>query len=345
MVLVIAAVAVVYLFSGYILTLASQKAIDYAVSIAAQNDIKLDSVKFQSVKPNSFTSITWKGLSASGMVTKSSVAATDRKVSGSVEEITLSVENIQDRVLLLVVKGAKMNSQDQDASPQKASKEGPDQLEGGDLKIKIQISSMDPRGIISQVEGLSRNVMRFLKEGRSTIPIEFSGTVAFKIREQPLKAKVSVKREGDEYCLVMDKDDLIKICKQLGQKVYDTEMEVVAENPIRAPRLLKIRDYAEDTAYNAYEKNHLVPEDAYRHVLWSYLLTNAFGEEFAEKVTTAHETGATDNSPGESEQDYNNNAIGRRYARAGYAEASILRRVLTDPQVITYASEAHGVVK
>ncbi|WP_238314615.1 DUF6973 domain-containing protein, partial [Methylobacterium crusticola] len=81
-----------------------------------------------------------------------------------------------------------------------------------------------------------------------------------------------------------------------------------------------IKDYAETTAHNAHAKDRTIPEDAYRHVLWSYLLTKEFGPAFASRVTDAHEQGPTGNTPKERKQDYHNNAVGRRYAREGISQ-------------------------
>ncbi len=77
-----------------------------------------------------------------------------------------------------------------------------------------------------------------------------------------------------------------------------------------------------------------MPEDAYRHVLWSFLLTRTYGPEFARRVTDAHEIGDTGNTEADHRMDYNNNDIGRRYAAEGVQEAELLGRVRTDGRVV-----------
>ena len=55
----------------------------------------------------------------------------------------------------------------------------------------------------------------------------------------------------------------------------------------------------------------------------------------AESLTNAHEIGAVNrNTEADHQMDYNNNKVGRDYAKAGYAEGQILQMVRTDPQVI-----------
>ncbi|MBL4576492.1 MAG: hypothetical protein JKY51_10430 [Opitutaceae bacterium] len=87
-------------------------------------------------------------------------------------------------------------------------------------------------------------------------------------------------------------------------------------------------------ALKASQGERQFPKDAYRHVLWSFLLTKQFGGESAEMVTDAHEVGATyESSPLAIRMDYHNNAVGRRYAGSGIKEEELLSLVLTGPLV------------
>jgi hypothetical protein len=153
-----------------------------------------------------------------------------------------------------------------------------------------------------------------------------------------------VEQKGEEYRLVMDKDDLIKIAALLtGQKPNPIDIAVIARNPMKAPLLLRIRDKAATTAQLAAQQDPKIPEDAYRHTLWSYLLAKMYGEQFAKEVTDAHEAYADEEElkkagrmswNSASYQDLVNNGVGRQYAAMGYPESSILGRVLTDPAII-----------
>ena len=142
----------------------------------------------------------------------------------------------------------------------------------------------------------------------------------------------------------MDKNDLTKIAALLtGKKPNPIDIAVIARNPLKAAQLMKIRDKAETAAQLAAQQNPPIPEDAYRHILWSYLLAKMYGELFAKEVTDAHEAYADEEElqkmgrmswDSASYQDLVNNAVGRQYAVMGYPESSILERVLTDPVII-----------
>ena len=121
---------------------------------------------------------------------------------------------------------------------------------------------------------------------------------------------------------------------------FDFPIDIIIKNPTKAERIAEITSYAILTASSARKKDLAVPQDAYRHVLWSYLLTKEFGEQFAKKVTDAHEIGAHWNTEADHIMDYKNNEVGRRYAMMGYTEESILKRVMMDPEVIRSTREA-----
>jgi len=58
-------------------------------------------------------------------------------------------------------------------------------------------------------------------------------------------------------------------------------------------------------------RDPLFPDDAYRHVYWSWLLTREFGAAFAERVTDAHEEGTTyEYGEAARRMDLRNNALG-----------------------------------
>jgi hypothetical protein len=138
----------------------------------------------------------------------------------------------------------------------------------------------------------------------------------------------------------MDKKDIRSFARELraaghvDKDLTEAEIAIVHRYPEEAPKIAQITKYAKDKSEEARRKDPRVPEDAYRHVLWSYLLTKEFGAEFAKEITDAHEFGATGNTPRERRMDLMNNEAGRRYALEGYPEDSILERVMRDPKVI-----------
>jgi hypothetical protein len=184
---------------------------------------------------------------------------------------------------------------------------------------------------------------QFLAEGTTPISIEFSGEGIITIKGSPHAVRVWVEHRGENYRLVADRENLKPVSAKVLPKTEvptSADIEIIAENPVKAPKLLKISSKATDTAASAHEQNPKVPETAYRHVLWSFLLTREYGPDFAKKVTDAHEfrndPEKRNNPDAETQrfQDFTNNEVGRKYAALGYNESDILNHVMTDPNVI-----------
>jgi len=72
--------------------------------------------------------------------------------------------------------------------------------------------------------------------------------------------------------LTLDPVDLQPISALFEEHLTTAEMERIANDPLRTPRLLRIKDDAKSTASKAHQRDDQVPQDAYRHVLWSCLL-------------------------------------------------------------------------
>jgi hypothetical protein len=193
-----------------------------------------------------------------------------------------------------------------------------------------------PGAMKRQLREAMKEIKSFLKEGKTEIPIIFSGMATFPVKGKVHRARIIVKKEGAYSVLRMNGDDIMKVSDEFNLKIplTDAEIELLSRHPIRAPRLLEIRSRARGESTKAWSEDQSVPKDAYRHVLWSYLLTKEYGEEFAEVVTDAHEEGLTGNTPAEKRMDLQNNMVGRRYAQRRVPEHKILKLVISDPGVV-----------
>jgi hypothetical protein len=118
------------------------------------------------------------------------------------------------------------------------------------------------------------------------------------------------------------------------RRITGAKLKFAADHPDKIDRIRRISRFAEQRARTAKINDPSVPEDAYRHVLWSYLLTKEFGAGTAAEITAAHEAGNTGNTPAEKAMDRANNAVGRMYAAAGIPLSKILQQVRNDPAVI-----------
>lgn len=213
-------------------------------------------------------------------------------------------------------------------------------LRDGQFKATLPFGSPGKSPSAASLMDVPKSILTFLQEGKTTIPFDFQAKSVFKVGESTVEANITTTQDGGYYFLLMSPDDLKRITALFKEDLTESELRLVSTHPLLAPALLKIRNYARTRAESAYAKDPKVPEDAYRHVLWSFLLTKQFGEELAKQATDAHEIGSINrNTDAEHQMDYQNNKVGREYVLAGYTEDRILELVLTDSQVVRYPKE------
>jgi hypothetical protein len=325
--------AAVYFSSDFLFQKASEQAVKFAPKITSRYGIEVKQPSFKSADVVSLNTVEWRDVSAKvSMMRRFGTYLAGEGFSFEARKIEISAMDLLQLVFLVDIEGLDIFRLSETGRPLIT-----DRVYADKLKVRFQLDSITKDGIVSMFRGLFRNSIDLLKKGRCSMPVEFSGLTTLTVRGIYVEARVHSEREGNETVLVMNKEDLVRIAGELGEKDLTAgDINMLARNPARMPGLLKIRNKARSTAKRTHKGNPNVPEDAYRHVLWSYLLTKEYGPEFAEEVTNAHEIGS-DNTWHERQMDYNNNAVGRRYAQAGYSEDSILGRVMADPNVIKYA--------
>ncbi|MGJ8671369.1 DUF6973 domain-containing protein [Rubritalea sp.] len=146
---------------------------------------------------------------------------------------------------------------------------------------------------------------------------------------------------GGEKRLRLKLEDLQRIAKNSNVRVGDDTLRVISEYPLRAPVIMFITKHAQTVSKKAKEQDAAFPDDAYRHITWSYLLAKTFGAEFAKRITDSHET-LDGNTPNERSMDYHNNAVAREFAASGVKESEIRSLILESPRVIRTPEEVAG---
>jgi hypothetical protein len=331
-----------YFASGLILAKVSDKLLDHMTESVKIPNLEYTRPSFGSVSWSAWNEVKWTEVSIDASLVRNEAIKVTEDISLNIGEMTVSMESFSRRTILLSAGGLSVK--------EKAKKQGADLpgaaygLEGGNFETIINFNRLSMVDILAQLSTLKEEIQRFTTLGVTKMPLSFSATTKFELQGKPCTAKLSIENKGDEYRLVMDKSDLEKIVSlMVGKKPNPVDIAVIARNPVKAPLLIKIRDKAEANALLAAQQNPKFPEDAYRHILWSYLLTKAYGEQFAKEITDAHEAYADEeeiqkqgliNWTSASYQDLVNNAMGRQYATLGYSEPDILERVLFDPAVI-----------
>ena len=198
------------------------------------------------------------------------------------------------------------------------------------VQCQFEMGLLNPE---KSIRRLLPEFVRLVTEGETVLPLELSGKLSFWLKGKPAEVGLGVSQKKDTYAILLNREDLLPLLDRFEEKLTEAEVDVIAAYPLRAVRLLEIKDRAESMSKRAFMLDATVPQDAYRHILWSFLLTKAYGEDFAKQVGDAHEKGDTGNTASERLMDLHNNAIGRKYAAEQIVERTVLQRVLSDPEI------------
>ncbi|MCF6289854.1 MAG: hypothetical protein L3J03_02470 [Desulfobacterales bacterium] len=345
LILAVASLGVLYLASGPLLDLGTRKAIAMIAAKGADYGIELTSVDFARAELISYDQAAWQNVSARVKLKKNSYFPEDQAISLRVDRVNLRLVDISTRSFLLQARGITVIPQAETANAGTGGLHAaPSRLDGDELVVRFSLDPLNPGRARAQVAALVAACRDMVKTGTCSLPVFFTGSVTFPIQRKSHTARIMIKEGPQGSSLSMNELDLVRISQEMTLKrpLSQAEISLLAANPVRAPRLLRIRDHARYTAQQAAARSASVPEDAFRHVLWSFILTREYGPAFAKQVTDAHEQGMSGNTREETIMDRNNNAVGRSYARHQAGEDSILARVLADPAVIRDPGEVAG---
>ena len=365
LILILALFITVYLFFNMFLDWATKKSLEYLAAELAKEGIELRHAQFKSSVLTWINTVTVGGFSSHMVMSQHNVFQIERNFQLDISKINFSVTAIDKLEFLIAVKDAVITMQPEYGktySPSTLKKDERDRFIISELKIPFRISKPDPKVALAEIQALTKGLAKLAKQGKTDVPVYLTALATFVIRDKMVKARMYVQNENSQYVLLMNKDDYRAMCKELGERLTETELELYSRNPLRVPRMTRIRNYASDQSREVHEKIPEIAEDAYKHVLWGYLLLNAYDETFSRKVTDAHEVGVIGRSelavrtymksdqgmeadieaqkrPEEVQMDLINNFVGRAYAKSAYEEPSLPGRVKQDERVVMHWME------
>lgn len=203
-------------------------------------------------------------------------------------------------------------------------------LENGFINIRLPVYIKSP-------ENSAREILAQLKtlfhENSTPIDLDLQADAWLGIDDKKVKVGLFTIRENGRTQLRLDDDDIYNSSKQFDLDLAEKEAEIIANYPNKVPTMIKITRDAKRYSKEEAARQDGFPEDAFRHIYWSYHLTRTLGPELAKKITDAHET-APGNTQAEHEMDYHNNAVGQQYAKENLSYDDLKDRALHRPEII-----------
>jgi hypothetical protein len=325
LIVIIVLIVVAYFGSGYVFDASARKLLPHVFDRFEERGLKVVDYNFDSIRFTSFRTISVKDASANVILENGSAK---NKYSA-----VMYAEKVNVHIAHLLKPAARLSCENFQFKVEKAQ-EIPGTTFGrfdhGYIRFKDPIYLSSPR------EGLAKimqDISGLFREQDVFPNAEIRALVTFNVKGKESRAFLYTAKEGDASTLRFEEKDIRKMADTFELELSDDEVAIIAQYPLRAPIVMRITSDAKETSENANKRNRTVPEDAYRHLLWSYLLTQKYGEAFAEKVTDAHEVLPT-NTAAERSMDYHNNRVGRKYAKQGIKRERILWLAKNDRQVI-----------
>ena len=342
LVLLIAAIAGLWLGGGWLIERATRSQLPRIESFASRGRISISDTKFASASLVAWPpGAEWRGLSASTRILASGKRPA-RVLPASAKSVTVSVNSWSPLTADVRLEGLELGA---GLDPDLASEELPfnavesgveiGRLTDGFAELPGMPVNTDPVGTFAE---LADSLRELFTTGETTRELRLGARVHLRVHSAELSGRLVTERTGGRSVLRLNRDDVDAMAERYERPLTGAEKTMLAEYPLRAVSLLRIKEYAERlSAALANNDPAAYGEDFSRHVIWSYWLARVFGESFAERVTDAHEAGAMGNTAAEHAQDFANNAVGRRYAMTGLTESQVLKTIRTDPSIVRTA--------
>lgn len=326
--------ATAFLAGGWILTRATRVALPKLMrSIPAEHG-SLQRVEFDGAEFAPLASVVWSGISIDARL-PSDKGSPPKSMRIKIPTAMASLRGLFPLRFDLKLEGVRVESQLHLDAPRDVP------FAGGEFDTPVQRID-DGSVVLPDVEfsGSLRSSIRrelpellaFARTGLTTRRLSMSARLHFTLEHVPTSVRLETTREKGGTRLRINRQDLDSLSRRYSQPLTLAERELLAVNPLRAPMLLRMKDYAERTARRLARGAKTYNEDSTRHVLWSYWLTRMYGPEFAELAANAHEEGSA-NSTEESDRDRHNNGLGRDWASSGKTESQVLALIREDSRV------------
>ena len=328
-ILILAAVgAGIFLLGSPLLEMLARRGLERVSHSLATKGIDIDSLSFSRLRLRSFRSASLDDVYLNFRLQREFFGQRTFRSEFRAKRVLIRISSFREPSIMGILENFSLDLQYDMEDSSARSPYG--RFENARFETVAAIDLSNPTGSLQE---LTEGLRSLFRENTASIPIMLSGTVFFSFGGNTASARLFTDQENGRTKLRFDPDDLIRAAEAFEVELIPDEAELIAAYPVQVPALIRITRNAELSAEMASMHRPGFPQDAWKHLYWSYQLTLAFGPEFAQLVTDAHEL-KPNNTPEEREMDYHNNSMGREYALQGLTEAELLKKALHAPEVI-----------
>lgn len=318
---------IIYYSGGYIARKLVNYGLEYAQPELASQGIAIRQFDYGNVSLYSFKSILVKDINLKFDLEKEIYGKKSFSAEFHSESAIIRLANIKDPTIKLTFREFDLFIQSNEDNPDRPFGKFENAYWKGEAPIRLYGIQESGTLIIERLKALFR-------ENSIPDPVEFEGDAILSLDGNPIKIGVFTQRMDNRTYLLLNKDDILVAAKDFPDvEVSEEEAELISRYPARALHILKITRDAWRISEIKKSENDEFPDDAFKHIYWSYHLSRTFGTDFAQELTDAHET-LPNNTPEERQMDFHNNAFGRNLASRDLSVDELERIILTNPDVI-----------
>ncbi|RLD23094.1 MAG: hypothetical protein DRI71_06215 [Bacteroidetes bacterium] len=329
--LVLIIITLVGYFSGnYILTRVSHKYVAELKSKLEAKGLFFEELSYKDISIRSLRSVSINNVNLTFTLDKEIYGRKSFHSSFHAQNIIINLVSIQEAKVTFSLNNFSLHVEPGESSERKTFGEFEEAHFTCTIPISLRTPETSAKDVLLQVENLFQQ--------NKAIGLSLSGIAKISIGEERVKLAVKTVEKRDSVYLHFNQTDILQAAKTFDIELAEKEAEVIANHPSLVPAMIRITGDArqKSRAYRSRDKSF--PEDAFRHVYWSYHLTREFGFTLAKQITDAHET-APGNTAKERAMDFHNNEIARELAKGNLSEAQIVNLVLTSNNIIRHPSE------
>ena len=321
----------VYFSANFVLRKLAEKAITTLQPRLEKKGIIIENFDYSTVRMNSYNSCAISDIDLNFQLNRKMFGKESFKADFNAKSITVRFADFQNPSFFFTFRDFSLFIHAEEPEARKTF----GRLENGFLQSRIPLYLKTPeesaREIIAEVKTL-------FNESKTPMDLEIAADVLLGIDDKEIKVGLFTERIDSVTYLKFNDEDILKAALEFDLDLAEKEAEIIANYPGKVPGMIKITRDAKK--YSVFEKNkdNSFPEDAYRHIYWSYHLTRELGPELSKEITDAHET-APGNTEKERSMDYHNNEVGRKYAGEILSMDEIKNRVLNSGEIIRNPSE------
>jgi hypothetical protein len=318
---------IMYYTGGYVGRKLVKYGLEYVKPELASHGITISEFDYGNVSLYSFKSFMIKDVNLNFDLEKEMYGKKSFNAEFYSESIIFRLANFKDPTIKLTFKEFDLYIQSNEDNPDKPFGKFENAYWKGEAPIRLYGIKESGALIVERLNILFR-------ENSIPDPMEFEGDAILSLDGNPIKIGVFTQRVDNRTYLFLDKNDILVAAEDFPDvEISEKEAALISRFPARALHILKITRDAWRISEMKKSKHDEFPDDAFKHVYWSYHLSRTFGIDFAQEITDAHET-LPNNTPEQRKMDFHNNEFGRNLATRNLSVDELERIILNSPDVI-----------